>query len=118
LTAGLRYTDDKKTRQGVNARYAFALGGFDTNTGNTFGCCLGARVGTEGFQFAGFDRTIFDPDTNGDGVVSDEEFIAFYLNGIAQFGDRDNLDDIFANGVTPGGRRIVLNASILIVRTI
>lgn len=103
LTAGLRYTADEKTRQGVNARYAFALGGFDTATGNPFGCCLGVRVGTEGFQFAGFDRTIFDPDIDGDGTVSDQEFMDFYFDGIAQFGDRDNIDDIFANGTTPGG---------------
>ena len=103
LTAGLRYTSDEKTRQGVNARYAFALGGFDTATGNPFGCCLGVRVGTEGFQFAGFDRTIFDPDTDGNGTVSDQEFLNFYFDGIRQFGDRDNVDDIFANGITPGG---------------
>lgn len=103
FTFGLRYTDDKKTRQGVNARYAFALGGFDVNTGNPFGCCLGARVGTEGFEFAGFDRTIYNPDIDGDGVISDAEFIDFYLDGIAQFGDRDNLGDILANGAVPGG---------------
>jgi iron complex outermembrane receptor protein len=103
LTLGLRYTEDTKTRQGVNARYAFALGGFDVNTGNEFGCCMGARVGTEGFAFAGFDRTIYDPDTDGSGAVSDQEFLEFYFNGIAQFGRRDTLDDIFANGVTPGG---------------
>ena len=106
LTFGLRYTEDEKTRQGVNARYAFALGGFDTNTGNEFGCCLGVRVGTEGFQFAGTSRTIFDPDTDGDGTVSDAEFLAFYFDGIASFGARDNIDDIFANGPVPGGAEV------------
>ena len=103
LTVGLRYTEDTKTRQGVNARYAFALGGFDVNTGNPFGCCMGARVGTEGFAFAGFGRSIYDPDQDGDGAVSDAEFLNFYFDGIAQFGERDTLDDIFANGITPGG---------------
>jgi iron complex outermembrane recepter protein len=92
LTGGLRYTNDMKSREGVAARYGFALG-----DGN-FNCCGGVRVGTEGFQFAGRDRTIFNPDINGDGTISDAEVIDFYFNGIAQFGVRDNVDEIFANG--------------------
>ncbi len=96
LTAGIRYTDDRKSREGVAARYGFAIG-----DGN-FGCCLGVRVGTEGFEFAGRDRTIFNPDANANGIVSDDEALAFYLNGVSQFGARDNIDDIFANGIVPG----------------
>ena len=96
LTAGIRFTDDRKSREGVAARYGFAIG-----DGN-FNCCLGVRVGTEGFQFAGRNRTIFNPDTSGNGVVSDEEALAFYLNGVSQFGVRDNIDNIFANGIVPG----------------
>ncbi|MEP7315065.1 MAG: TonB-dependent receptor [Sphingomicrobium sp.] len=92
LTAGLRYTDDRKSREGVAARYAFALG-----DGN-FSCCGGVRVGTEGFEFAIKDRTIFNPDTNSDGIVSDAEVVNFYFDGVSQFGIRDNVDDIFANG--------------------
>ncbi|WP_206604678.1 TonB-dependent receptor [Kineobactrum sediminis] len=103
LTSGLRFTHDEKSRVGVNARYAFALGGFDTNTGNPFGCCMGARVGTEGFEFAGFDRTVYDPDVDGSGEVSSQEFIDFYLDGISRFGERDTLDDIIANGALEGG---------------
>jgi iron complex outermembrane receptor protein len=103
LTAGLRYTSDEKSRTGVNARYAFALGGFDINTGDGFSCCMGARVGTEGFDFAAFDRTIYDPDVDGSGIVSDQEFYDFYLNGINQFGRRDTLDDILALGPQAGG---------------
>lgn len=94
LTAGLRYTHDKKSREGVAARYGFALGGGP----DPFACCLGVRVGTEGFQFSGRDRTIFNPDTNNDGTVSNVEALAFYFDGVAQFGIRDNIDDIFANG--------------------
>ena len=30
----------------------------------------GARVGTPGFEFAGLDRTIYDPDINGDGACN------------------------------------------------
>lgn len=103
LTGGIRYTHDEKSRRGVNARYAFALGGYDINTGNPFGCCMGARVGTEGFAFAGFNRTIYNPDTDNDGNVSEQEFIDFYLNGIQSFGARDTLDDIIANGPLAGG---------------
>jgi iron complex outermembrane receptor protein len=103
ISAGLRYTYDEKERVGVNARYGFALGAFDTTTGDEFGCCLGARIGTEGFEFAAFDREIYDPDIDGSGEVSEQEFIDFYLDGIKSFGDNDNLDDILAGGVQGGG---------------
>ncbi len=92
LTGGVRYTDDQKERFGVNARYGFALGG------GSFECCGGVRVGTEGFEFNTFDRTIFNPDTDGDGATSDQEVIDFYFDGVANFGARDNVDDVFANG--------------------
>ena len=96
LTAGIRFTDDRKSREGVAARYGFAIG-----DGN-FNCCLGVRVGTEGFQFAGRGRTIFNPDTDHNGAVSDTEALAFYFNGVRTFGVRDNIDNIFANGIVPG----------------
>lgn len=92
ITAGVRWTDDRKSREGTAARYGFALG-----DGN-FNCCGGVRVGTEGFQFAIKDRTIFNPDTNNDGVVSDAEVVNYYFNGVKRFGVRDNIDNIFANG--------------------
>jgi iron complex outermembrane recepter protein len=96
VTGGLRYSDDEKSRVGVNARYGFAIGG------DGFSCCGGVRVGTEGFQFAGHKRTIFNPDTNKDGRITDQEILDFYFNGVAQFGVRDNVDDIFRNGPVPG----------------
>jgi len=96
LTGGIRYTDDQKERTGVAARYGLALGG------GSFECCLGARVGTEGFEFAAFDRTIINPDTDGDGAISDAEVFEFQLNGVAQFGTRDNLDEILNFGPLPG----------------
>lgn len=110
ITGGLRYTYDEKSRKGVNARYGFALGGFNTDPDldpalegdRAFTCCMGARVGTEGFEFAGFDRNIYDADIDGSGVVDDEEFLEFYFDGIKSFGDRDNIDDIFANGPQGG----------------
>lgn len=96
LTAGLRYTDDEKSRRGVAARYGLALGD------NNFNCCGGVRYGTEGFEFAGRDRTIFDPDTNGDGTISEAEIFEFQLDGVRQFGLRDNLDEILKFGPLPG----------------
>jgi len=94
LTGGLRYTEDEKQRFGINARYAFGFGGPD------FGCCFqnGVASGTEGFEFAALDRTIFNPDTNGDSVIDANESIAFLFDGIAAFGRRDGLDNIFPNG--------------------
>ena len=97
FTFGLRRTDEEKTRVGVNARYAFALGG------RGFSCCGGVRLGTEGFRFAARERTIFEPDADGDGNVSDEEYLAFYYDGIAQFGARDTVEAVFANGTYGGG---------------
>ena len=94
VTGGLRYTDDHKDRFGVNARYGqtFIIGG------DGFGCCFATGVGTEGFEFSAFDRTIFDPDTNENGELEAQEVIDFYFDGVATFGARDGLDDIFAQG--------------------
>ena len=94
VTGGLRFTEDDKERFGINARFgqSFIIGG------DGFGCCFAPPVGTEGFQFAGFDRTIFNPDTDGNNEISSQEIIDFYFDGIETFGARDGLDDIFANG--------------------
>lgn len=94
LTGGLRYTDDHKDRFGVNARFGqtFIIGG------DGFGCCFATGVGTEGFEFAAFDRTIFNPDTNENGELESQEIIDFYFDGVLTFGERDGLDDIFAAG--------------------
>lgn len=93
LTAGVRYTDDTKKRTGVAARYGFALGAGD------FNCCGPLRVGTPGFQFNGFGRTIFNPDVNNDGAITNQESVNFYLNGIKSFGARDNFLSAFSNAI-------------------
>lgn len=96
VTGGVRYTTDRKERSGVAARYGLALG--DDN----FNCCLGVRTGTEGFEFAAGGRTIINPDTNGDGTISDAEVFQFQANGVARFGARDNLGTILAAGPVGG----------------
>ena len=87
LTGGVRYTEDEKKRTGVNASYRIFAGGANfAPSGYT-------RIGTEGFRFRGTDRTIINPDTDGDGSVSVAEYTAFYRDGVAQFGARDTFDD-------------------------
>ena len=93
LTGGVRYTDDKKSRTGVAARYGFALGAAD------FNCCGPLRLGTPGFQFNGFNRTIFNPDVNNDASITNQEAINFYLNGIKSFGARDTFLSAFSNAI-------------------
>lgn len=96
LTGGVRYTRDRKERFGVNARYQFITGGAGFQP-------IGIGNGTEGFEFAALDRTIFNPDIDGNGTLSDLEVLDFYFNGIKQFGSRDGLDDIFGNRqILPG----------------
>lgn len=106
LTAGLRWTDDHKERQGVNAQYRVQGQGLDNITGNEMGG-LGFRFGTEGFEFAIQDRTIFNPDIDGDGLITEIEYYQFILDGVKTFGERDNFDEALLNviagnpGATP-----------------
>jgi len=79
FTGGVRFTSESNFRSGASAVYLFLL------FGENFSCCGAQRFGTEGFDFAGPDRTIFDP-TGVDPTV-------FFLDGIASFGIRDTLDD-------------------------
>ncbi len=108
LTGGIRYTNDTKERFGVNARYQFITGGAAFAP-------IGIGQGTEGFEFAGLDRTIFNPDFDNSGDLSDSEVLQFFFDGVAQFGARDGFDDIFGSlAITPGdappeGRAVCAN---------
>lgn len=93
LTAGVRYTDETKSRTGIAARYGFALGAYDYN------CCGPLRLGTPGFQFNGFGRTNFNPDANNDGNITNAEVTNFYLDGIKSFGSRDTFLSAFSNAI-------------------
>lgn len=90
VTGGIRFTDDDKERFGVNAQYQFIVGGAGFQP-------IGVGQGTEGFEFAALDRTIFNPDTDGSGDLTPAEILTFFFDGVETFGDRDGLDDIFGN---------------------
>lgn len=96
LTAGVRWTDDHKDRNGINAQFGFLLFGFDTTqpAADAFNCCVGVRVGTEGFEFGGFNRQYYSADIDGNGGITKDEYIQFYLDGIQSFGARDTIDEI------------------------
>lgn len=99
-SAGIRYTDETKERFGVNVNYRMALGGWDGN--NIWNPNNGTRIGSNGFEFSKFGRTIFNPDTNGDGSISQQEQLASFQNGIAAFGVTDTVDDTFSAGILEG----------------
>lgn len=98
FTFGLRWTDETKSRQGVNASYRVGGQGIDRVSGDPADG-LGFRFGTEGFEFAIDERTIFDPDTDNDGLISDVEYYEFILNGVKTFGARDNFDEVLLNSI-------------------
>lgn len=92
ITGGIRYTDDAKSRTGVIARNFFGGGAVD------FNCCGYFRLGTPGFQF-NTNRTIFNPDQNQDGIISNGEQLAFFLDGIKSFGARDTIPIAFGSAI-------------------
>jgi len=86
LTAGARYSDESKERDGFNF-----IAGF-----NTQGTAM--RVGTPGFRMTGLGRSIKSPDADGDGVRNTlNDLILLYRAGVSSFGVNDTLDE-FLNG--------------------
>jgi len=125
VTAGYRNTDESIERYGVNAMNAFALGnctsaqadsnhfngvhqqGVNWGGNNWWNSCFNVdnattRYGTSGFEFSKFGRTIYNPDTNNDGTLTGEERIAFFLDGVAQWGTDDHLQNTLAAGELQG----------------
>jgi len=96
ILAGLRYSDDHKDRLGIGGGYALINGGSD------FSCCLGTRIGTEGFRPTGFSRPNFDVGS----IDTNQGRAQFILEGIRVPGARDDvvaqLIDV-ANGTSPNG---------------
>jgi len=79
--AGLRYTDESKSRFGIGGNWALVLGGAD------FNCCVATRLGTEGFVPALLDRPNFDVSQ----LDTPQEQAEFLLQGIITPGARDTL---------------------------
>jgi iron complex outermembrane recepter protein len=85
LTAGARYSDESKEREGFNF-----IAGFNTNG-------VAIRTGTPGFRMTGLSRTIKNPDADGDGVRNTvNDLIVLYRAGVRAFGVNDTLDDFLA----------------------
>jgi iron complex outermembrane recepter protein len=57
VLGGLRYSDEKKSRFGIGGNIGFGAGG--VGGGNDFNCCIGSRLGTDGFVPALLDRPTF-----------------------------------------------------------
>lgn len=101
FTGGIRFTRDSKSRTGVIARNFFGGG-----AGN-FDCCGFFRLGTPGFEF-NVNRTIFDPDQNGDGNITGGEQLLFFLDGVSSFGARDTIPVAFGSAI----RRLTANPAL------
>ena len=111
---GVRYTRERKFRYGIGGNWALVLGGAD------FACCMGTRLGTEGFVPTGLSRPSFDR-TEADalqqrvdaGIATGSEVTrlnqlnaTFLIQGIQSPGLRDTLIQqiqAIANGSNPLG---------------
>jgi iron complex outermembrane receptor protein len=96
IVAGLRHTEERKSRFGIGGNWALTLGGSD------FSCCFGTRLGTEGFRPALLDR----PNFNVTGLTMPQQQAQFLIEGIATPGARDTLIQqigAIANGTNPNG---------------
>jgi len=108
LIAGLRYTDEEKSRlDGLLGSIALV------NGADGFGCCVGTRLGTEGFEPAGLNRVSFDAPEPLGVDPSAAEVAAFNqaqaqinIEAVGTPGARDDLIpqliDV-ANGTSPTG---------------
>lgn len=91
-TAGVRVTTESKSRNGIGHVYGF--GTLDED-GNVVPFDTPFRFGTEGFRFAGRDRS--DYSVNGPVTAPFSDF----TGGVGRFGERDTLDE-FLQGPNVG----------------
>ena len=93
VTGGIRYTNESLERAGFGATYLFL---FPTETtadppdNFNFSCCQDHRFGTEGFEFAGRDRTVFVPDVD---ISTPEGQAQLFQAGVARYGLNDDIND-------------------------
>ena len=91
--AGIRYTDEEKSRlDGLLGSIALV------NGTDGFGCCVGTRLGTEGFEPAGLDRVSFvapeplGPDaTAAETAAFNQAQAQLIIEAVGTPGDRDDL---------------------------
>jgi iron complex outermembrane receptor protein len=87
VTAGARYSDESKDREGFNF-----IAGLDTNG-------VAMRTGTPGFSMTGLARALRNPDANGDGVLNSlADIVALYQAGITSYGINDTSNVFLAGG--------------------
>jgi iron complex outermembrane receptor protein len=96
LIAGLRETEEAKSRWGIGGNIALTLGGAD------FACCVATRLGTEGFQPNLLARPNFDMSK----VQTPAQLAAFLMQTTMTPGARDTLNaqvGPIADGTNPAG---------------
>jgi iron complex outermembrane receptor protein len=87
VTAGARYSNESKDRDGFNF-----IAGLNTNG-------VAIRTGTPGFSMAGLSRVLRNPDADGDGVQNTlADVVALYRAGITSYGVNDTLQTFLAGG--------------------
>lgn len=94
--AGIRYTDERKSRYGIGGNWALTLGG------ENFDCCFATRIGTEGFRPALLDRPNFDVSN----ITTPQGMAQFLIEGVKTPGLRDTLIaqiGSIADGTNPNG---------------
>ncbi len=94
--AGIRYTDERKSRFGIGGNWALTLGG------ENFDCCFATRIGTEGFRPALLDRPNFDVSN----ITTPQGMAQFLIEGVKTPGLRDTLIaqiGAIADGTNPNG---------------
>ncbi|MFC0101508.1 TonB-dependent receptor [Sphingopyxis terrae] len=94
--AGIRYTDERKSRYGIGGNWALTLGG------ENFDCCFATRIGTEGFRPALLDRLNFDVSN----ITTPQGMAQFLIEGVKTPGLRDTLIaqiGAIADGTNPNG---------------
>jgi len=96
VLAGIRYTEEKKSRYGIGGNWALTLGG------DGDACCFATRIGTEGFRPALLDRPNFDVT----GITTPQGRAQFLIEGVMTPGLRDTLIaqiGSIADGTGPNG---------------
>lgn len=100
VSAGYRFTDEEKQRYGIAAEVGWQLGNNQGTYWDNFGA--GGRIGSNGFSLSKFDRSIWVPDQDNSGTIDQNEWHAFFFDGVASWGENDTINHTFAAGPLGG----------------